>query len=125
MSLAADLSGLARDLVAPEGMPITFTRLGQGTYDAISNTSAASVPVTWQGVGMWVANPSNATTSVTNGTAQLQTLRTLLIAGLGVAAPMAGDVAIVHGVEYVVANVTHVADTDGTTVPLFRVQVLA
>lgn len=127
MSLAADLAPLAAELITPEGMPLTFTRAGAVEYDAISNTEGApDPPLTWSAVGMWVKNRSDGTpTTAVSGTAQLMTRRTLLVPGLGIVAPQAGDTVLANGATYTVADVERVADTDGITVPLYRVQVTA
>jgi hypothetical protein len=125
-SLAAKLAPLARTLVTPEGMPLTFTRTVEGEYDGISNTRAEPSTLTWDAVGMWVKNKDrDATIAASSGTGQLVTRRTLLIPGLGITPMQAGDVVLANGATYTVADVERVADTDGVTVPLYRVQVTA
>jgi hypothetical protein len=126
-SLASKLAPLARRLITPEGLALAFSRVVPGEYDALSNTEAEPTTTTWTAVGMWVANDSRnePTQAVPTGTGRRVTRKTLLVPGLGFTPPEPGDTVVAGGVTYTVGDVERVADTDGVTVPLWRVQVAA
>lgn len=126
MSLTARLAPLARTLIAQEGATATFTRTIASPYDSISNTQAPPESTSWIATAMLVSNKEGTDATVSlQGTAQRMTKRTLLVAGLGITYPQAGDAVTFAGLSYTVADVERVADTDGVTVPLLRVQVMA
>ena len=129
MTLVASMARLAQSLVSPSGLAglaVSFTRATVADYDPLSGVVFPPVMATWAGSGMWAKDGTAPTIAVSTETPQRIITRVLLVPGLSVSTrPEPGDVVTVAGAMYTVADVTHVGDADGSTPPLYRLQVRA
>lgn len=127
MSLGAFAPRIAQSLLTSAGALATFTRAGLEDYDPITNTTTRGAPLTWQAPAVWSSNVSRTvpTTGFVDGSPKRSTARTLLVSGLNVQAPRAGDRVTFGGTTYLVGHVTNVADVDGGAVPAYRCEVSA
>ena len=124
MSLVRTFARLAPQLMQLAPLTVTFTRTTPGAYDAVSGVTMPPTVTTWRASAVVVGNDQAGTRSSASQapTGQRRTLRTLLVAGLGITAPLPGDRVVAGGLTLRVVDVTATGALDGDVVPLYRVE---